>query len=822
MKKLLSLVLCLAVMAGLLAMLDFTVLAEPDYTTQVWKPAEITLTSAVRYKNHYTDTEIDATFTHEDGTVMTIPGFWKEAQTWAVRFAPTKEGTWTYKITCKDETNTGLHNITGTLLATKNTGNTDVDKHGFIRLSDNKRYFTYADGTPFLWIGDTNWQAPNYVQFDKCNYPGCSCGSQFKHEVDDRVAKGFTVYQTYFDTAESDGGGQRGKIAGIWKTHFTKPNTDVFNDKIDKMFAYLGEKGMTAAIGFGVHNSTMNNIKEDDFLRFVRYCVARYTCYSAAWICGQEVTNNVKTPMTGSKTVLEVYMDGSALVDQLDPYDHPSGAHMYRLTVDDTCCRQLDAQPWHNWWTLQTGHSGYLAAKSYYRDFYTNKITGTVKPILETEANYEDINCGGFNGYENARYSAWNSMMNGCVGYTYGVTGIWANCYSNERNTGWLGYETSYSYEPWFIGLSKPGSYEMTYIRRFFENLPDWSKLVPRFYDISYGDFLMKETRELMSTDDQSTIIAYFSDSSLDTGTIKKLNNDKPYTAYWYDVLTGKYILIGKDIHAENGSYTVPKRPTKSDWALVLTTEDMGTLPMETPYQDPYATDADNTIKGALIKPVAVSAIGGCYYENNKLVDQTTALYDLNGSTSWVPYADRTSQTIIYDLGKTYDVEHLTITPTKGTTIPKFRVYGSNDGNDWTILSDTSLRKDKMLSADGTYFSEKLSGQWRYVKLLLLNAVSTSAGKQEKNIEYTSNKMQGVCYTHTSIAEISVFGNETTVTPEPTAAPTEAPQATDAPADKPTKNGLPTGAVVAIIAGAAVVGAVVGIVVTTAVKKKKQ
>ena len=44
--------------------------------------------------------------------------------------------------------------------------------NGRLKVSDNHRYLIHANGTPFFWLGDTNWQAPNYVSLTRCNYPG--------------------------------------------------------------------------------------------------------------------------------------------------------------------------------------------------------------------------------------------------------------------------------------------------------------------------------------------------------------------------------------------------------------------------------------------------------------------------------------------------------------------------------------------------------------------------------------------------------------------------------------------------------------------------
>jgi len=61
-------------------------------------------------------------------------------------------------------------------------------RHGFVRVHANGpragRYFEYADGTPFLWIGDTWWNwTQRGIRFET-----------FKNLVDDRAKKGFGFF----------------------------------------------------------------------------------------------------------------------------------------------------------------------------------------------------------------------------------------------------------------------------------------------------------------------------------------------------------------------------------------------------------------------------------------------------------------------------------------------------------------------------------------------------------------------------------------------------------------------------------------------------
>ena len=65
-----------------------------NMTAEVWKRIDIILESAVDYADPYNETDIDAVFTHEDGTEIKLYGFWNGGREFRVRFAPTKTGLW--------------------------------------------------------------------------------------------------------------------------------------------------------------------------------------------------------------------------------------------------------------------------------------------------------------------------------------------------------------------------------------------------------------------------------------------------------------------------------------------------------------------------------------------------------------------------------------------------------------------------------------------------------------------------------------------------------------------------------------------------------
>lgn len=683
--KLLSFLLCLSLLSVFLPSLaEAAEVFAPQYeTVEVWARTDIILTSNKRYDNPYLDVEIDAVFTHEDGTEIVLYGFWDGGDEWRVRFSPTKVGLWSYVITCNDTANTRLHNVKGKLMAVENTGSSMIDKHGFVKISDDNRHFVYDDGTPFFWLGDTNWQAPNYVTIDKCNYPGCSCGNQFVHEVNDRLAKGFTVYQTYFDSAEMDGGGQRETTSepSMWTDRHTLPDTEVFTKKFDVMFDYLAAQGMTIVLGYGIHSAGLPTMDYDLLQVFGRYITARYASYPVIWMTAQEITGDPQ---------YDAWMPVCEVGDKGDGYDHPFGAHMYSIDARNPWAVRLDGEPWHDFFLLQAAHGPVFQSKFFYESYYNND-TGSVKPFIEGECNYEDITCMGigFNGYEPIRIGAWKALMSGSYGFTYGVTGIWANNYTTAGNVGW--YE-SFSHETWYMGLDKPGSFEMSYMKNFFEKV-DFTKLVPRYNDSRYSDFT-QETHLVSSSEDNKTYVAYFYNNAVFTGKLYGLNEDETYFAYWYNPLTGKYILIADDIKPIDGCYEIPQKPTAGDWTLLVSSRnDFKDFETEQPYiDDKIDTRVDYAKKGS----ITVSSFNGSGWNGDKAIDG-----DYN--TYWCASDGTLPQTITLDMKESVSIREINLAfftygenPMKSVS---FSLEGSLDGDSWSKIYQAN--EEKTISYQG-------------------------------------------------------------------------------------------------------------------------
>ena len=341
-----------------------------------WQIAEICFTSCQTYNNPYAEVEVTATFTGPEGVVISRPLFWDGGNCWKARFAPTAPGIWNWKTTCTDTRDASLHEQTGTLTCEPYSGENPNYRHGFLQVSDNRRYFVYADGTPFFWLGDTHWQMPDTEDVAICNHPEheggkCPYGGQFQHLAEERKAGGFTVYQTY-PSASSP---------AWWTTPYSEINPKRFQQVLDVQMDHLAAQGFVIALGFG-HFNNSTKIPVADLRRWARYLVARYGAHPVVWITCQEMN----APEDGDNNRIAVWKEVAEEIAHVDGYSHPHSAHQWVMDVD---VQPLGHEPWHDWFALQGGHRGSgITLQARYAGYYNFTPT---KPMLETEAMDEYI-----------------------------------------------------------------------------------------------------------------------------------------------------------------------------------------------------------------------------------------------------------------------------------------------------------------------------------------------------------------------------------------------------------------------------------------------
>ncbi len=659
--------------------------ASADIAVEQWNTAEITLTSSKAYSNPGLDVDVTATFTGPGGSVITRPAFWDGGNVWKVRFAPTLVGKWTYATVSTDAGNTGLHQQTGNVQASAYSGDLPIYKKGFLKVSPSKRYMIYADGSPFFWMGDTHWQMPDYERDGECNY-GAGCVSQFKHVVADRLAKGFTVYQTYPDAGLNDGGGNP-RVANWWTTPFTRLNPDAFQQYFDPKMEYLAQKGMVVALGCGVHSKTTSAVGLAGLKQLAKYLVARYGSYPIVWITAQEVDILPEE--------LSIWKEVAQTIAANDGYQHPLTGHMSFnkfIWGDET---------WHTWFAVQGGHGATRTYQnqSFYKGFRDYSPT---QPFLEAESKYEDVECGGLNDAIDERVIAYKSMQSGSLGFTYGVSGIWAM----KWDVGVPGWD-DFSYYPWYVGMDAPGSTYMKYLKLFYTSFP-WEQLEPRFGDPAWCAFVNPETSVLSSTADAKRYAVYFYGSTTETGTLKKMDGSKAYAARWFDPRTGKSTLISDAVKAASGNWDIPVKPDGQDWMLLV--EDVASKSV-------LPTGEDAAI--SQFKTTAISSSSSNTNTGAQAVD--------NGARSYWCAANGTfPQWLSVDLGGAHSLSAIQ-TGFYASETWMYKIEGSLTGTgDWQTLTDRTAKGLQGYRADDT-----VTGTFRHIRVTVTGSSKDWAAIRE-------------------------------------------------------------------------------------------
>ncbi len=542
-------------------------------TAETWVANEMTFIAEKKATDPINTQTLDVIFT--DGTTtLKVPGFWDGESIWRVRFALPNTGTWTFKTEFSDTSDTGVHGITGSISCSKYSGDLDIYKHGFVKTDASKRYFVYADGTPFFYLGDTHWNMLA-EEYDKA---GSKAGdintvSHFKYIVNKRVAQGYTVYQSEpigasFDLSNGIGAGD---IAGF--------------KVADKYFKYIADMGLVhanAQFFFAdiMFKNVMTMENYEEYLDTIsRYWVARFGAYPVMWTLAQEVDNdfyymeNQKTNATMNalnnpwKLVCES-------IYKYDPYKNPISGHQEgAITIINNTSASNSAfrdTVGHTWWASQwkpklNEKLNFSAAQDYW-------ASGQGKPSVVYEGRYASL----WTNEYGARAQGWLAFLNGMYGHGYGAVDIWLynSTYDIENDTVRDGITVTVEEKltPWSKSIEFASGYQMGYMKDFLEQF-EWWNLVPVFDN---KDVFVSETGtySFAKINDKVYIGYLYDDISKEgtrlSGTLKGLDENAEYTYYWFNprtAVSGTKLSVKK---TDGDKFVIGEKPSNEDWVIVV------------------------------------------------------------------------------------------------------------------------------------------------------------------------------------------------------------------------------------------------------------
>ncbi len=550
-----------------------------------WTSYEISFLANVQVNDAF-EAEVDVIFTHESGEKIIMPAFWDGGFDWRVRFAPTELGKWAYVVKENEGVKLDIDGINGEINCIEYIGEYEIYKRGFIKAAKGKKYFTYADGTPFFYLGDTHWMMLK-EEFDSAgpDAKNIKTDSHFKYIVDRRAAQGFTVYQSEPIGAAYDIG--NGIISAEDISGFRT---------IDRYFEYIAQKDLVHAnpeLGFpslATNEGFRNNVE-----KLTRYWVARYASYPVMWTLGQEVDHgtNFKEP-----ELVPTYRRMMSEIYRCDPYHSPLAAHQlnaYTITakggvavamvdygsyvydVNATERKKYTIQSKYSdvegfsWWANQWRPT---VDRQYNfdipKDYWYN---GNDLPIVDYEARYHIFSGGDFD----ARAQAWIAYLCG-QGHGYGCSGMWA--YTSRYSLGEDAFDgievipaKVREETTWADLIDAPIAKELKYIRDFMEKI-NWYNLTPDFDEgNAYKKYEDKECFYASAYNGNDVYVVYFYNRTTETaGKLVNMDKNAIYVAQWFDPRTGEYTTIDGNLKVnEFGEYDIPQKPVADDMVLLVT-----------------------------------------------------------------------------------------------------------------------------------------------------------------------------------------------------------------------------------------------------------
>lgn len=447
-----------------------------------------------------------------------------------------------------------------------------------LQVSENRRFFTDANGKPFFWLADTGW-----LLFTRLTR------EEAAHYLTDRQQKGFNVVQVmvvqalrsvnaYGDSALTN------RDLGLPKVTegaaFADADQYDYWDHVDYIVDLAAQKGIKIGMvpiwGNAVKNGKTSPAQAKAYAQFL---ARRYRDRpNIVWLNGGDIQGDV---------VPEVWEAMGSTLRAEDPHHlitfHPFGRMQSSKWFHD--------RDWLDFNMFQSGHRTYAQdheakdlryGEDNWRYVQTDYARQPVKPVLDGEPSYENIWHGlhdktlpVWTADDVRRYAYW-SVFAGASGFTYGNNAVMQMRHargaggqaSSEQATTQAAVPTAGSPKlpSWEDALHDPGAAQMVHLKNlmlskpYFERIPD-STLVAENGE-RYDRLLATRGK------DYAFIYTW-------NGRQMKINTGKMgasrVTASWFDPRTGKYSKIGVIKNKEIQTFDPPGEVRNgNDWVLVL------------------------------------------------------------------------------------------------------------------------------------------------------------------------------------------------------------------------------------------------------------
>lgn len=419
-----------------------------------------------------------------------------------------------------------------------------------LRISEDKRHLTTADGRPFFWLGDTAWELFHRLDRDEAS-----------EYLENRSQKGFTVIQAVI-LAELDGL-TAPNAYGHLPLHDRDPARPVeeYFTHVDFIINKAASLGLVVALlpswgdkwnkkwGVGPEVFTPANARA-----FGQFVGKRYRDKPVVWVMGgdRDIENPEDAEIIRSMARGIESGDGGKNLISFHPQGGKSSSDFF------------PNEDWLDFHMSQTGHSS-LSKNYQYNE--KHRRLNPLKPHLDAEPRYEDhpnqfkpAEFGWMDDFD-ARQTAYWSMLSGAFGHTYGNHNIWQMYAPGRKPVSWARTH-------WKVALEHPGAWQMGIMRRFFEKR-NWHQLQPDQGIIASENPETPAYVVAAISRDHDFLIAYLpygNKVTINTGKLKQ----KELKASWFNPRDGYTTEIGRFENTGSKEFQPHSEGRGSDWILLV------------------------------------------------------------------------------------------------------------------------------------------------------------------------------------------------------------------------------------------------------------
>jgi len=514
--------------------------------TARWTVHEVDLTGTRGCVNPVAECTLVGIFTSPTGAEKRIEGFWDGDADWKLRFCPDELGTWTWRTECSDAGNAGLHGQTGRFECIPYDGDNPLFRHGPITLSEDRRRFVHADGTPFFWLADTAW-----------NGALRSRPEDWERYLSTRQAQRFTAIQFVSTQWRGCSKDPFGQVAFVEEDP-VRINPALFR-RLDARVDAVVQHGLVPApvvLWALLESDPGRKLSVENCIRVAKYIVARWGAHPVIWLLGGDGHYYGEHADRWRAIGRAVFGERHDRLVTL----HPCGLSWVAEEYRD--------EEWFDFIGYQSGHGDGEKDIRWLTEGppATGWQSEPARPVVNLEPNYE-----GHPAYQSkrphgshaVRRAAYWSLLDAYpAGVTYGTNAIWVWPEEVEDAEGHAGLA---NIPPWHEGLLLPGIRNMTTLRVLFDHIP-WTRLTPDPSLVRANPGLADPERHIAAarTPDGDCAVAYVPVGGQVSMDLSKLK--LPAEARWFDPQTGWWQGETR-VEAARVELTTPD---DRDWVLVI------------------------------------------------------------------------------------------------------------------------------------------------------------------------------------------------------------------------------------------------------------